>query len=67
MAVSAKMAVFWVVAPCNVGKLLPDYMVPQPRRQPSRKLRLVVHVTGLRGNRNAFQIIREMTILLTVM
>jgi hypothetical protein len=41
-AVSMKMAVFWVVAPCslvedlwNVGKLLPDYRVLQPRRQPS--------------------------------
>jgi hypothetical protein len=60
-AVSAKMAVFWVVALCslvevyqrfggpcclhlqgddgndlwNIGKLLPDYTVQQPRRQPS--------------------------------
>jgi hypothetical protein len=48
-AVSTKMAVFWVVAPCslnrpddggskdlgNVGKLLPDYTVLQPRGQPS--------------------------------
>jgi hypothetical protein len=44
-----KIAVFWVVAPCslvepddggskdlwNVGKLLPDYTVLQPRRQQS--------------------------------
>jgi hypothetical protein len=37
-----KMAVFWVVAPCSLievyllpGKLLPDYTVLQPRRQPS--------------------------------
>jgi hypothetical protein len=37
------MAVFWVVAPCSLvvyqgfefGKLLPDYMALQPRRQPS--------------------------------
>jgi hypothetical protein len=29
MAVSTKMAVFWVVAP---GKLLPDYMALQPIR-----------------------------------
>jgi hypothetical protein len=69
-AVSMKMAVFWVVAPCslvevyqrfggpcclhhqgdthrldgggskdlrNVGKLLPDYTVLQPRRQPSSR------------------------------
>jgi hypothetical protein len=45
-AVSMKIAVFWVVAPCsaidggskdlwNVGKLLPDYTVLQPRRQQS--------------------------------
>jgi hypothetical protein len=49
-AVSMKMAVFWVVAPCsqgdrpddggskdlwNVGKTLPDYTVLQPRRQTS--------------------------------
>jgi hypothetical protein len=49
-----KMAVFWVVAPCspvevywrfrgscypwNVGKLLPDYMTLQSRRQPSSRL-----------------------------
>jgi hypothetical protein len=31
MAVSTKMAVFWVVAPCS----LPEYTVLQPRRQPS--------------------------------
>jgi hypothetical protein len=51
MAASMKMANFWVLAPCslvddcpddggskhlrNVGKLLLDYMVQQPRRQPS--------------------------------
>jgi hypothetical protein len=51
-----KMLVFWVVAPCslvevywcfrgtcclwNVSKLLPDYMVLQPRRQPSSYLLL---------------------------
>jgi hypothetical protein len=47
MAVSTKMAVFWVVDEShrpddggskdlwNVGKLLPDYTVLQPRRQPS--------------------------------
>jgi hypothetical protein len=46
MAASMKMAVFWVVAPrslvqvylillWNVGKLLPDYTVQQPRRRPS--------------------------------
>jgi hypothetical protein len=42
-AVSTKIAVFWVVAPCSlvevylwsVSKLLPDYIVLQPRRQPS--------------------------------
>jgi hypothetical protein len=31
-AVSTKMAVFWVVAPCT---RLPDYTTLQPRRQPS--------------------------------
>jgi hypothetical protein len=40
-AVSTKMAVFWVAAPCSlveVYQLLPDYTVLQPRRQPSSKL-----------------------------
>jgi hypothetical protein len=54
MATSMKMAVFWVIVPCslvevywhfrgayslrNVGKLLPDYTVLQPRRHPSSYL-----------------------------
>jgi hypothetical protein len=54
-AVSMKMAVFWVVAPCshrpdvgsckdlcNVGKLLPDYTALQPRRQPSTTGKFVI-------------------------
>jgi hypothetical protein len=62
MAVSTKMAVFWVVAPCSLvevyqrfrgpcclhhqgGKLLPDYMALQPRRQPSS---LFTFVTDLK-------------------
>jgi hypothetical protein len=45
-AVSMKIAVFWVVAPCkdlwNVGKLLPDYTVLQPRRQQSSTSQTIV-------------------------
>jgi hypothetical protein len=42
MAVSMKMAVFWVVVPCSLveSKLLPDYTVLQTRRQPSPVLKL---------------------------
>jgi hypothetical protein len=29
------MAVFWVVAPCSLVEVLPDYMALQPTRQPS--------------------------------
>jgi hypothetical protein len=58
-AVSMKIAVFWVVAPCslgnrpddggskdlgNVGKLPPDYTVLQPRRQQSSSMSLVGNV-----------------------
>jgi hypothetical protein len=57
MAVSTKMAVFWVVAPglpddggskdlWNVGKLLPDYMALQPRRQPSSKKKKKKNLTA---------------------
>jgi hypothetical protein len=46
MAVSMKMAVFWVVAPCskhlwNISKLLPDYTTQQPRRQPPSRHGLI--------------------------
>jgi hypothetical protein len=34
-AVSTKIAVFWVVEPCSLVEVYPDYTVPQTGRKPS--------------------------------
>jgi hypothetical protein len=72
-----KIAVFWVVAPCdhrpdvggskdhcNVGKLLPDYTVLQPRRQQSSKFKsiliyfFIMHFLQSRGHTHAGIVIK---------